>query len=91
MASVMARQTTYCIRGSFRASSICEVKENMRHPGGDSHTFFERPLPLNCTSATQTTPTGSLAKFCVTRSCVEASLGDQSIHLPKRDARSAAM
>lgn len=43
MASVIERQTTYCIRGNFRASCICDVKENMRQPGGDSHTFFERP------------------------------------------------
>ncbi|KAF7078348.1 hypothetical protein CFC21_082802 [Triticum aestivum] len=109
MASVMARQTTYCIRGSLRASFICDVNENMRQPGGDSHTFFDlpakhqlayifdAPLPLNCTSVTHTTPTGTRLKrtksctHCVTRSCVDAILGDQSIHLPKRRAWSAPM
>ena len=43
MASAMERQTTYCMRGNFLTSCICDVKENMRHPGGDSHTFFDLP------------------------------------------------
>lgn len=43
IASVIARETTYCKSGSLRPSSISKVKENITQPGGDSHTFFDRP------------------------------------------------
>lgn len=43
IASVMAREITYCKRGTILPSSICKVKENIRQPTGDSHTFFDLP------------------------------------------------
>lgn len=43
IASVIARETTYCKRGTVRPSSICNVKENRRQPLGDSHLFLDRP------------------------------------------------
>ncbi|PON80827.1 hypothetical protein TorRG33x02_233230 [Trema orientale] len=44
MASVTARETTYCTRGTTLPSSICNVKEKRRPPLGDSHLFFVRPV-----------------------------------------------
>lgn len=43
IASVNARDATYCNKGTTRPSSICMVKENIRQPFGDSHAFFDRP------------------------------------------------
>jgi len=49
IASVTARETTYCKRGNLCPSSICTVKESKRQPIGDSHTFFALPVNVNIT------------------------------------------